>query len=1044
VQKLAQICIERPVFATMLIMALTVLGAAGYFGLGVDFFPKIEFPIVNVTTTLRGASPEEVETQVTKQLEEAINQISGVDELRSFSNEGISIVTITFVLEKDPDVAAQEVRDKINSILSQLPDDADPPIIEKLATDASPVLTVAVLADRDPREITKTVDDVLKKNLESIGGVGQVKFVGDRQRQIRILLDGQKVFAYNLNVEQIRQAIAAQNIEIPGGRIDRGPVELSLRTMGRVATPQQFGDIILASRNGTAIRVRDVATIEDGIEEPRTLAKVNGRAAVLLEIRKQAGTNTLQVIDSIKTKIDNPQSGLRRQLPGDFKIEYFRDQSEFIKGSFEAVRAHLLEGGLLAAVIVFLFLSNWRSTLISAVAIPSSIIATFALMKWMDFTLNQITMLALVLMVGIVIDDAIVVLENIFRNMEEKGMDPFTAAIQGTREIGLAVLATTLSLIVVFLPVAFMPGIVGRFMSSLGFTAAFAIGVSLIVSFTLTPMLSSRFLKPSKHGHSSKSKGFYAWLENVYVSMLRWSMAHRWVIVLIAVAVIATTKPLGGLMGVTFLPRDDQALFEINARMAPGSSLSATEEQISRIESEMRKLPHVTDILVTIGADQRKQVDRGQLFVELTPATERSINQFEIMEMARERLTKLQGMTLAVSEASLIQGAGPQRDLQYFIQGPDLAQLNRYAQDIKGRLTQLGGVTDIDLSYEGGKPEVRVIINRDKASDLGVNVASVASAMRTLVAGDDQVTTYREGDDRYNVLLQVSPQFRNSAAALDQLYVPSTTLGNVPVANVASFQQGEGPVQIERTNRQRQILITANFQKGQTLNRVLEEMQSTIEGLKMPAGYAHGPIGQSKEFGRAIGSFLVAFGLALIFMYMILASQFESFIDPITILLSLPLSIPFAFLSLVITKEPFSIIYTSIGILVLFGIVKKNSILQIDHIKQLRREGEDRMTAIVHGCRDRLRPILMTTAALIAGMIPLALGGGPGSASRRTVAIVVIGGQTLCLLLTLLVTPVSYSLFEDLAKLPWVAKVLALFNANQKKAQMPAEVAVGD
>jgi HAE1 family hydrophobic/amphiphilic exporter-1 len=1043
-QALAELCIKRPVFATMLIMALTVLGAASYMALGVDFFPKVEFPFVNITTTLPGASPEEVETQVTKRIEEAVNQISGVDELRSFSNEGVSLVTITFVLEKDPDVGAQEVRDKINSILAQLPEDADPPVIEKLASDASPVLSLAVSADRDPREITKIVDDVLKKNLESVNGVGQIRFVGDRQRQIQVWLDGDKLYSYNLNVDQVRQALASQNVEIPGGRVDQGSRELALRTMGRVERSQEFGSIIVAERAGSPIRVRDIARIEDGVEEPRSLATVNGVPAVALEIRKQAGTNTLDVIDRIKARLNDPNTGLRRLLPGDMKVQYFRDQSEFIKGSFQAVQAHLVEGGLFAAFIVFLFLTNWRTTFISAIAIPTSIIATFGLMQWMNFTLNQITMLALVLMVGIVIDDAIVVLENIFRNMEEKGLDPFTAAIQGTREIGLAVLATTLSLIVIFLPVAFMPGIVGRFMSSLGFTAAFAIGVSLIVSFTLTPMLASRFLRPDKKnaGHHTKSRGFYHWIESAYMGMLAWSMRNRWVIVLIAVGAIASTRPLGSRLGSVFLPRDDQALFEVSARMAPGSTLESTREQMILIEKALRELPHVANIFSTIGSDIRKQVDRGQLFVELEPVSRRKIGQFEIMQMARDKFARFKDITLAVSEASLIQGAGPQRDLQYFLQGPDLKQLNIYAQAIKQKLVNLGGVTDLDLSYEGGKPEVRVRVNREKASDLNVSVASVASAMRTLVAGDQQVTTFREGDDRYDVMLRVSPEFRNSPNALERLFVPSATLGNVAASNVVSFEEGDGPVQIERTNRQRQILLTANFEKGQTTDKVLGEINKAIAELNFPPAYNHGPIGQSKEFGRAIQNFLGAFVLALAFMYMILAAQFESFIDPITILLSLPLSVPFAILSLIIMQEPFSVIYTSIGVLVLFGIVKKNSILQIDHIKALRREGEDRLTAILHGCRDRLRPILMTTAALVAGMIPLALGGGPGSASRRTVAIVVIGGQTLCLLLTLLVTPVFYSLFDDLAHAPLVERFLALFQPNRPEPE--PEAAVGD
>ena len=501
-QKLAQICIQRPVFATMLILALVVLGFSSYIKLGVDLFPKIEFPTVTITTTLRGASPEEVETQVTRRIEEAVNTTSGIDELRSISAEGVSLVFVTYVLEKDPDVAAQEVRDKVAAVVRDLPKDVDQPVIEKISTDASPVITVAIAAQRDLRETTKIVDDRIKKNIESLDGVGQVRFIGERQRQVQVWLDGEKLYSYNLNVDQIRAALAAQNVEVPGGHVDQGTRELSLRTLGRVEQPADFANIIVATVNGAPVRIRDIGTVEDGVEEPRSLARLDGRPAIALEVRKQSGTNTLDVIHGVKKRIDD----LRPSLPPDFRITYTRDQSTFIEESFAAVQEHLLLGGFCAAFVVLLFMRSWRSTLIAAIAIPTSIISTYTLMQLMGFTLNQITMLALVLVVGIVIDDAIVVLENIFRNAEEKHLPPIEAAIEGTKEIGLAVMTTTFSLVIIFLPVAMMTGIVGRFMSSFGWTAAFAIMVSLLVSFTLTPMLSSRFLKlgQSNGGESTK------------------------------------------------------------------------------------------------------------------------------------------------------------------------------------------------------------------------------------------------------------------------------------------------------------------------------------------------------------------------------------------------------------------------------------------------------------------------------------------------------------------------------------------------------------
>ncbi len=1013
-QKLAELCIKRPVFATMLMLALVVMGLDSYRKLGVDLFPKIDFPFVAVTVTLPGAAPEEVESQVTKRLEEAINTISGIEELRSTSAEGIAQVQVQFALEKDPEIAAQEIRDQVSRIQNQLPRDADPPVIEKIATDASPVISIAVASSRDLRETTKIVDDLIKKNIESITGVGQVRFVGDRTRQIQLWLNGDKLYSYNLNVDQVRQSIQLQNVEIPGGRVDQGSREVSLRTLGRVERPQDFNRIIIANQKGSPIRFSDIGHVVDGVEEPRSFARLNGEPAVVMEVRKQSGTNTLNVIKAIKARIADIQT----TLPTDFKITYVGDQSDFIEQSFEAVQAHLWEGALFAAIIVLIFMQNWRSTLISAIAIPISVVSTYTLMAAMDFTLNVITMLALVLMVGIVIDDAIVVLENIFKNMEEKGLDPTQAAIEGTREIGLAVLATTLSLVIVFLPVALMDGIVGKFMSSFGYTAAFAIMVSLLVSFTLTPMLCARFLKvPEKHdGKTSKDSWLYQIVDRPYAAMLRWSMNHRWVIVVISVLVFFSTVPLFMAIGKDFLPKDDQSEFDVSVRMPPGSSLEGTSEAMKRVEAELKQVPGISSLLTIIGADIRQQVDRGTVRVKLVPVDQRKEDQFKIMDTARERLEKFHDMVIGVQPPAVIQGAGPNKELQFFIQGPDLAQLEVYADKIIDRLRQTPGVTDLESSYEAGKPELRVRVNRDKASDLNVSVSAIATAMRTLVGGDDQVTTYREGDDRIDVQLRVDKEFRQSAAALDRLYVPSSVLGNVPISNVARFEDATGPTQIERFNRQRQIMITANILKEQSsLSQVIDELNKISTELNMPPGYATGLTGGTREFGTAAVNFLFAALLSFAFMYMILAAQFESFLDPFIILLSLPLSIPFALISLMVFNETFSIIYSSVGVLVLFGIVKKNSILQIDHIKNLRREGVPKLEAIIRGCEDRLRPILMTTAALVAGMIPLALGTGAGAATRRTAALIVIGGQTLCLLLTLLLTPVAYSLSDDIA-----------------------------
>jgi HAE1 family hydrophobic/amphiphilic exporter-1 len=835
-------------------------------------------------------------------------------------------------------------------------------------------------------------------------------------------VDGEKMFARGINVEQVRMAVGAQNVEIPGGRLLQGPRELTVRTMGRLDTPKDFERIVAGLQGGAPVRIGDLGEVIDGVEEPRSLARLDNVPAVVLEVRKQSGTNTLDVITAVKTRINE----LKTLLPPDFQIAYTRDQSTFIEESFHAVEEHLLLGGVLAGIIVLAFIRSWRSTLIAAVAIPTSIISTYTLMNLMGFTLNQITMLGLALVVGIVIDDAIVVLENIFKFMEEKNLGPVEAAIQGTRDIGLAVMATTLSLVIIFLPVAFMEGIVGRFMSSFGFTAAFAIMVSLLVSFTLTPMLCSRFLARDATAASTKDTWLFRMMARPYRAMLHWSMAHRWVIVAVCVVVTLSSVPLFMLIGKSFLPTDDQSEFEVIVKLAPGSSLEGTDAVMRQVEEEIKALPGVRNMLTTVGADVRRQVDRGSVIVELVKPEQREVNQDTIMVMARQRLKKFRDAKIAVQLPSLIAG-GDNRQLMYFIQGPDLQQLDKYASRIMAKLNEVPGLVDLDTNYEPGKPELRVLIHRDKAADLNVNVASIASAMRTLVGGDDQVTTYREGDDRYDVQLRVNEEFRRSPQALERLFLPSTTLGNVPVSNVASLAESTGPAQIARYNRQRQVMILANIAPGQALSNVLTILDKTVAELNMPPEYRTGTIGQSKEFGRAAANYGIALLLSIALMYMVLAAQFESFVDPITILLSLPLSIPFALLSLLVARENFSIIYSTVGILVLFGIVKKNAILQIDHIKNLRHEGMARIEAIYHGCEDRLRPILMTTAALVAGMIPMALGGGAGSGSRRTVAIVVIGGQTLCLLLTLLVTPVAYSIFDDMAHARMWSRVGSLF-----------------
>lgn len=1030
-QKLAEICVRRPVFATMLILSLTVVGLFSYKSLGVDLFPKIDLPTITVTVVNPGASPQEIETEITDKVEGAVNTISGIDELRSTSVEGVSQVFITFLLEKNPDIAAQEVRNKIDLIVNDLPVTAEQPIVQKLDTDAAPVVRIAVSAPRSLREVTDVADKKIKQEIESINGVGDVQIIGGRVREIQIWVDPDKMRAFNVTVAQVAEAVRAQNMEVPGGRVDEGARELTVRTMGRIVDPSQFNNLVVGNRGTYSVKLSDIGYAEDGAEEPRTEARLNGQPAVTIIVSKQSGQNTVAVADAVKAKLEEIK---KTSLPKEFKTEVVGDQSIFIKASIEAIQTHLIEGSILAAIVVFIFLWSFRSTVIAGLAIPTSLIATFGLMAAMGFTLNQITMLALTLMVGIVIDDAIVVLENIFRFVEEKGVPAFQAAIDGTKEIGLAVMATTLSLLAVFLPVGFMGGIVGRFMSSFGLTSAFAIAVSLLVSFTLTPMLAARLIKRSddkkekaleRHtepaDHGSKESRFYRPIDAFYTKLLTWSMRHRWVIVLACVVVILSIVPLFMFVGKNFLPVDDQAQFELNVRAPEGSTLAATSAIAERIATDLHQLPGVTDTLTTIGGGQQEQVNVATIYVKLAPIDERSVSQNDLMVRAREEvLTKYAKLypgqlRTSVQQVAAISGGGFRNaDLQYVISGPDLNKLTEYSEALLAKMKTIPDVVDADSTLITGKPEIRVEIDRARAADLGVRVGDIAQALNTLVAGQ-KVSTFNAGTDQYNVRVRAVGQFRASEEALKRMIVTSPKVGWVSLDNLVKTVEGTGPSAIDRLNRQRQVMLLGNVRPGGSQAAVIEKMNAFAKEVKIDPAYSTGLAGRSKELGRAGYYFALAFLLSFVFMYMVLAAQFESFIHPVTILLTLPLAIPFGILSLLMTGQTVNI-FSGLGLLLLFGVVKKNAILQIDHTNQLRERGMERLEAIVRANRDRLRPILMTTIALVAGMLPLTISTGPGSGTNRSIGVLVVGGQSLCLLLTLLAVPVFYSLFDDLAR----------------------------
>jgi len=1056
---ISDVCIKRPVFTWVLVAIPVVMGLVAYGSLGVDLFPDVDFPVCTVTTVLPGASVEEMETSVTKPVEDIINTVSGIDELRSTTMEGVSVVTVQFQLSKNGNVGTQEVRDKVNTILSDLPDGTEAPIIDKFDTGSMPVLTIAVSGRRDFREVTEMARRKIKERLETVNGVGAITLVGGRTRAMNVVVDTNKLAAYNLSVEDVRSALVRQNLEVPGGRVDQGPRELVLRTLGRLNTAAEFNAMIIANRNGYPIRLRDVGRAEDSNEEPRTLARLDGKNAVSLVVQKQSGTNTVKVVDDLKERL----AEIKPTLPPDIETVIIRDNSRFIKKSIEEVKFHLLLAAVLVSMTILLFIRDWRTTLIATLAIPTSIVPTFLFMSYMGFTLNNITMLGLILAIGIVIDDAVVVHENIFRHMEENGMDAMEASRVGTREIALAVMATSLSLVVIFLPIAFMGGIVGRFFSSFGYTVAFAVVMSLFVSFTLTPMLCSRFLKlePGEAGHAKSKDGFiYKLVDSGYGLSLRWALRFKWAIVAIAfmVTFAPICGPVGGAIpgpawlksglkaigapfapGFNLIPRDDQSEYEVTLTTPEGYSLDRASKVFTEIEGRLRELPGTEHLFTQIGQTTGGRVVKGEgdvtngtIYVRITDLEERtagppprgwwdlpriaynlwygsSYTQFAVQQQARNILKDYPDLRASVNDVSAFQGGRRPQTFQVNLAGPDLNQLDRYANELIRRLKEKPGLVDIDTSLSLRKPEVQVIVDREAASDLGIPVVTVADSLRVLVGGLP-VTKFRDGDEQYDVWLRARPEERSTTQGLYDLTLPSPTAGLVKLTSLARLRDERGPTEIERLTRERIVTVLGNpdtIPLGEAVSRA----GKIIEEMKLAPGYSVVFTGQAKTMAETGYYFVIAFVLSGLFMYLIIAAQFESWTQPLSILSALPVTVPFGLLSLVLFQTPMDL-YGMFGLFMLVGIVKKNGILQVDATNQLRARGLPRHDAIVEANHTRLRPILMTTVMLVAAMVPIAIGRGPGAGARASMAKVIIGGQVLSLVLALLVTPVFYALID--------------------------------
>ncbi len=1012
---LAQVSIRRPVFAVMMIGALIVFGIVSYPRIGVDLFPDVEFPVVTVTVVYPGADPETMESKVADPIEEQINTLSGIKVLRSTNLESVTQVVVQFDLDVKVDQAMTDIRDRVARIQKDLPEQIDPPVIQKFDVGAAPIMALALSGKIGPKQLSYIADKVVKRDIERVPGVGGVDLVGSRPREIKVLVEPAKLAGMGLAISDVENALRAQNLDLPGGHFEQGSHELMIKTKGEVKTADAIANIAIPNPMGSLIRVRDVADVKDTVAEERSASFLDGESAISLVVRKQSGGNTVAVSHKVTAELDKLRDRIAKQ---GVTITVPTDNSVYIEHSIADVQFDLVFGAFLAVLIILLFLHDIRATIISAVALPTSVIATFAFMDLFGFTFNNMSMLGLSLSIGILIDDAIVVIENIHRHLE-KGESSQIAAEKGTSEIFLAVLATTSSILAVFVPVAFMKGIIGRFFFQFGITVSVAVAISMLVSFTLTPMLSSRFLLP-EHAKKRPNIVFRAiermlkGLDAAYGSLLRGALRHRFITVGVAVATLIASFALVSRVKAEFLPPEDRAQFNVNVELPTGTSLDASKKVVEAVATDLRKqAPGVLHTFTTIGGGSQGQINQGQIQVVMTPAPERGFSQEELMAWTRDRFASVKQAQISVVPVNAVGGDSGfrQQAIQFNVRGPDLDELVRVTDKLKADLSKVKGLVDVDTTYRGGKPEVEVEVARERAADLGVPVSSVAMAIRAYMAGDP-VSELKQGTDVWDVTLQMPDRLRDDVEQLSNLQVRSVTGQLVDLASVVHIKRGEGPSQIERQARQRQITVLANTQDlplGEAKKKVDEMAKRDI-----PANLTTDYAGMADIMGESFGYMALALVLAIILVYMILAAQFDSFLQPVTIMLSLPLSVVGAFGGLYITGMTINI-FSMIGVIMLMGLVTKNAILLVDFANQLRDRGESVHDALVHAGVIRLRPILMTTAAMIFGMLPVALALGEGGETRAPMAVCVMGGLMTSTLLTLVVIPVVYTFMDSLS-----------------------------
>ena len=1016
--------IRRPVFTTMMMVGLVVLGLFGYRRLAIDQFPEVDIPVVSVQTVYAGASSETVEREVTRRLEEAFNPVAGVDRITSISLEGVSSVIVEFDLGIDVDVASQDIRAKIEGIRRELPEDMESPVVQKFDPAAQPILSLALASSTQPIDrLTVLADETIRRRLESAGGVGEVRIAGGLEREIRVHLLPNRLQALGVTVTDVMSALRSQNLEVPAGRVESGATEQLVRVTGRITDAGQFADVIVDTRNGQPVRLRDVANVETGTEEERSVALVNGQRAVSLDILKVSGANTVDVADAVLAEVER----VRQTLPRGTQLSVIRDNSVFIRQSVNDVIHELLLGAVLTIIIVMLFLNDWKATAITSLALPVSVISSFILMDMLGFTLNVLTLMGLSLSIGILIDDAIVVIENIVRH-REKGENHFTAAGRGTSEIFLAVMATTLSIVAVFVPVAFMGGIIGRFFYQFGVTVAWAVLVSLFVSFTLTPMLSAWWgVNPHVHGAKGGNvltrniAKFNVWFDRQasrYRGVIRWALGHRKTTLAMAAASFIGAFMLFPFIGGGFMPGSDNSEFAVLFETPEGSSLSYTRGKAEQIVGAIRALDGVDYVYTTVGAGATGTVTSGNSYVALKKSHARELSQADLMVEARKAVARVHGVTAQVLEAGGLGGA--QAPLQVEIRGPDVRVLQQISDQALAAIKQIPGVADAQASLGAPKPELRIHVDRDVANQIGVDVAQIATTIRPLLAG--QVATRWEdpsGEER-DVVVQVPPEMRRTVQDLAAIPVAASERVDgranlVPLSDIARIEAGTAPAQIDRKDLERVATITGSNTPDASISEASAAIQAELNKLKLPAGYSTRLGGETEQLAETAGYVLEAILLAVILIFLILASQFESFTQPFAIMLSLPLSLVGVLLALLVTNDTLNMM-SMIGVIMLMGLVTKNAILLVDNANERRNAGAPRYDALVEAGAVRLRPIMMTTLAMIFGMLPIAMSLGEGGGFRAPMARAVIGGLVTSTLLTLLVVPVAYTYFDDIGE----------------------------